>query len=583
VQIPSKIALAVLAAWLFLPLALGHAADGVEIFNVRDYGATGKKTDAAQKAIQSAIDACAAAGGGQVYLPPGDYTSGTLHLRSHVRLYLEAGATLFASLDPAVYDQPALLYGEGIENITIEGRGTIEGQAEYKWIENQRGAYPSPFDAKPVIPPLNVALEIERRSVQPGSHINWKNVPYFGHINYNTALAYEKARERGEPLMRSYPKGWPTHPEYPHMIQVIHCKDVRIAGLSILHSPSWTLNPINCERVTIDGLYIFTSLKYGVWADGIDPDGCKDVRIANCTIETGDDSIVFYSMNWHGPALPCENITVTNCRLTSASAAIKFCDGNMNSVRNVTIDNCVITESNRGIAFMVSDGGYVDNVVLSNLVIGTKRYDWFWWGDGDPIFFMIERRSESRGQPDKPGEPAAGSIRNVMIRNVIAHGQGSCVITGHPTSWLDNVSFENIRLFTSHDPASMYDKAVNALQFRYAKNLRLKDVEVNWQKPDWVNWRSALYFEDVSGLKLQGFTGGPAKLQSEVPAVILDKVDDATILNSRPRPGTRLFLKVTGANSQKIYVVGNDFHDVRTPYQVDSSVKPGAVTAINSY
>ena len=242
-----------------------------------------------------------------------------------------------------------------------------------------------------------------------------------------------------------------------------------------------------------------------------------------------------------------------------------------------------LEEENRGIAFMVSDGGYVDNVVLSNLVIGTKRYDWFWWGDGDPIFFMIERRSESRGQPDKPGEPAAGSIRNVMIRNVIAHGQGSCVITGHPTSWLDNVSFENIRLFTSHDPASMYDKAVNALQFRYAKNLRLKDVEVNWQKPDWVNWRSALYFEDVSGLKLQGFTGGPAKLQSEVPAVILDKVDDATILNSRPRPGTRLFLKVTGANSQKIYVVGNDFHDVRTPYQVDSSVKPGAVTAINSY
>ena len=60
----------------------------------------------------------------------------------------------------------------------------------------------------------------------------------------------------------------------------------------------------------------------------------------------------------------------------------------MNCVRNVTVDNCVITGSNRGIAFMVYDGGYVENVVMSNLVINTHRFDWFWWGDGDPIYFI---------------------------------------------------------------------------------------------------------------------------------------------------------------------------------------------------
>ena len=112
--------------------------------------------------------------------------------------------------------------------------------------------------------------------------------------------------------------------------------------------------------MVIDGVYIRSSLKDGVWADGIDPDGCKDVRISNCTIETGDDALVFYSMNWFGPALPCENITVTNCRLSSASSAVKFCDGNMNAVRRVTIDNCVITDSNRGLAFMDFDGGEVE-------------------------------------------------------------------------------------------------------------------------------------------------------------------------------------------------------------------------------
>jgi hypothetical protein len=257
-------------------------------------------------------------------------------------------------------------------------------------------------------------------------------------------------------------------PGTPHMIVLFRCKDVRISGLSFLHSPSWNIYPYACERLTIDGIHMYTSLHDGVWADGIDPDGCKDLRISNCTIETGDDAIVFYSTNSWGPALPCENITVTNCRLTSASSGVKFCDGNMNCVRNVTVDNCVIIGSNRGIAFMVAQGGYVSNVVLSNLVIDTHRYDWFWWGDGDPIHFMIERGSEKLGQPDKPGEPPAGSIRNVIIRNVIAHGQGSCVITGHPTSWLENISLENIRLFISTNPSSLYDKAVNAVQFRYA-------------------------------------------------------------------------------------------------------------------
>src|SRR5271157_3642488 len=116
-----------------LPAPLLGAQANVAIFNVKNYGATGKKEDNAQKAIQKAVDACAQAGGGTVYLPPGEYTSGTIHLRSHVRLYVETGATLFASQDSAVFDKSALLYGEDLENISIEGRGTVDGQAEYEW------------------------------------------------------------------------------------------------------------------------------------------------------------------------------------------------------------------------------------------------------------------------------------------------------------------------------------------------------------------------------------------------------------------------------------------------------------------
>ncbi len=594
------VSITIMAVLISTFAVLARAGEPTATFNVRDYGATGKKDDNAQKAIQSAIDACAKAGGGRVYLPPGDYTSGTIFLRSHVRFYIEAGATLYTSKDRTAYSLPApytgteghgwlnsLFMGVDLEDVTIEGRGTVDGQAEYEWRAVEKKDMPYWSGAPTPIIPLDVQGEIERRTVQPGSKVVWDHQPYFGHITYNAVLAMEKAESRGEPLMRSFPEGHglnnPNHLWYPHLIVLLRCKDVRISDISLLRSPSWTIYPYACERLTIDGVYIYTSTKYGVWADGIDPDGCRDLRISNCTIETGDDSIVFYSTNAWGPALPCENITITNCRLTSASSGLKFCDGNMNCVRNVTVDNCVITGSNRGVAFMVAQGGYVSNVVLSNLVINTHRYDWFWWGDGDPIHFMIERGNEKLGQPDKPGELPAGSIRNVIIRNVIAHGQGSCVIIGHPTSWLDNISLENFRLFISTDPAALYDKAVNAMQFRYAKNLRLQDIEVTWEKPEWVNWQSALYFEDVAGLELQGFAGGPAKPLTDDPAVVMDKVENATILNAAPRPGTQVFLKVKGANSREIYITGSELHGVMTPYQLEPGVKPGAVKAVNNF
>ncbi|MBZ5564733.1 MAG: right-handed parallel beta-helix repeat-containing protein [Acidobacteriia bacterium] len=539
-----KLRLTKMLAWAGLALSLTlmapwlRAESSAPVFNVRNYGATGQKPDNATSAIQKAVDACAKAGGGTVFLPAGEYTSGIIRLRSHVRLYLDAGATLFASTDPAAFDKPALLYGEDLQNIAIEGRGTVDGQAEYMWKQND----------------LN---------------------DYF--IRDNQLMM----ESLGKPTMRSFPMGYPTRTMYPHLVQLLRCKDIKITGLRFLHSPSWTINAYGCERWTIDGIYIYSDQKYGVWADGIDPDGCKDVIIANSTIETGDDAIVFYSMNWYGPALPCENITITNCRLSSASSALKFCDGNMNCVRNVVVDNCIITGANRGIAFMVYDGGYVDNVILSNLVVNTKRYDWFWWGNGDPIYFVIRRRSENEGKPPKPGEPPAGSIRNVIIRNVIAHGKGSCLITGHPESWLQNISMENVRFFLSTDPEAPYDRSVNAMYFRYARDLKLRDVEVTWEKPELSKWQSVLYFQDVEGLKLDGFAGEPAK--KAFPTVILEQVEGATICNSLARPGTQTFVSVKGAKSRGIYLVGNELHDAGTPYRLEAGANAGSVKLLGNF
>lgn len=496
--------------------ALALAAQPV--FNVKDYGATGRKQDNARRALQEAIDACGRAGGGTVYVPPGEYTTGQLHLRSGVRLYVEAGATLFASLDGREFDPPpksALLYGEDLHDIAIEGRGTLDGQASYQWRLNDFTDY--------YIRPNQLLMEAA-----------------------------------GKPLLRSFPSGFGKETVYPRLVLLLRCQDVRIRGLKFVRSRSWTINPYACRRLVIDGVYISSSQKDGVWADGIDPDGCQDVRISNSTIETGDDALVFYSADIWGPALPTENVTVTNCRLSSSSSAIKFCDGNSNAIRHVTIDNIVITNSNRGLAFMVFDGGVVEDVVISNVTIQTRRFDWFWWGDGDPIHFNIKRRSEVDGTR-REKEPPAGVIRNVSISNVIAHGTGTSAINGHPDSWLDGIRLENVRLFVSHDPQAPYENTGSALTLRNARNFTMKDVEIRWEKPESPTWKAGLQVDNVTDLLLDG-VAAPTR-------VTMTDVTNVTVRHSQAPE-----FHVSGARSRRIRLL-----DAEGKLTTGSDVAKGAI------
>ena len=242
------------ACVLFLSSAYLQAA-GAE-FNVRDYGATGNKAENAKQSIQRAIDACAAAGGGTVLLPAGSYSSGTLHLRSHVRLYLDSGATLYSIKDKSAFDQDSLIFADGAENITVEGRGTIDGQGAYEWRLN----------------------DFEDDYIRPN---------------------LEQMQAAGKPPLRAFPK----KDQFGKLFLLLRCHDVRIAGLNRSIRRSWTIHPYACERLGHRRrLHPYQPDSEAVWADGIDPDGCKDVRIANCTIETGDDAIVFYSDELVRPA-----------------------------------------------------------------------------------------------------------------------------------------------------------------------------------------------------------------------------------------------------------------------------------------
>ena len=498
-------------------LCVAASASAQRVFNVRDYGATGRKSDDARPAIQKAIDACGKVGGGRVYLPPGEYTSGQLHLRSGVRLYVESGATLYASLDGHQYDdakKAALLYGEDLHDIAIEGGGTLDGQASYEWRLN----------------------EITDHYILPNQR---------------------RMEAAGKPLMRSFPAGFGKETVYPRMVLLIRATDVRIAGLKFIRSRSWTINPYACKHLVIDGIYIYSAQKEAVWADGIDPDGCQDVRIANCTIETGDDAICFYSTPIWGPVLPTENVTVINCRLSSSSAAIKFCDGNSKAVRHVAISNVIITNSNRGLAFMVFDGGIVEDVVIDNVVIDCRRFDWFWWGEGDPIHFNIKRRSEIDGRT-YDNEPKAGVIRNVTISNVIAHGQGTSAINGHPDSWLNGIRFNHVLLFVSHGNDAPYEDTAAAMTLRYARDVAMNDVEIRWEDPHAATWRSGLLANNVQDFQLENARIDAAP-GSEQPALRLADAGEVLIRQSRV-PSIDI-----AANSKGVRLVDTDAKTTTDP------------------
>jgi polygalacturonase len=502
------------------PLALA-------IYNVRDYGATGQKADNAQSAIQQAIDACAAAGGGMVYVPPGEYTTGTLHLRTHVRFYVEAGATLYASKDPAHFDKRAFFYAEDVHHISLEGQGVIDGQAEYFW----------------------KAME----------HRDWYIYP-------NQLLA----EQNGVSLERAFP----TDNSIGNLVHFVRCQDVDIFNLSFLHSPSWTMHLWGCERLVIDGVYVYTTQRSGVWADGIDPDGCKDLRISNCTIETGDDALVFYSTDIYGPARPCENITVTNCRLSSSSSGLKFCDGIMNACRNVTIDNCVVTGSNRGIAFMMFAGGIIENVIISNCTVECKRFDWFWWGDGDPIHFNLIQYSDIDPTRDAAKEKAPGIIRNVILSNIIARGPGPNKIHGHKDSWLENITFDNVRLTVTADPESPWRKGQHALAIDNVRNFKLKDVEITWEAPALDHWQSAISLENGADVTLDGVSARQGLDAPNAPAVVLTNINNAVVRDCTAQPGTAAFLHIADAATQDVVVVNNDFRQAKTAFTAAPGASP---------
>lgn len=437
--------------------------------NVLDFGAVGDGTADDTAAVQAAIDAQAAEGGGRVIVPSNKtFRCGTVQLRTGIELHLEPQATLQASPDEALYTvrrqtgglsdgnpeedaEPSIMFitAEGCTDISITGRGTIDGGGRFFIEEDLGGIY---------------------------------------------AMAHIR----------------------PYTIFLVGCERVTIRDVQIFDGAYWTVRLSGCVSALIDSVTIRNDLKLPN-NDGIDIDACQRVRIANCDIVTADDGICIKCCKESAHFGACSDITVTGCTIVSRSAAICLGSEIATPIRNVVVTACVVSDSHRGLALKLSEPGGVENVLFSDIVIETRFFDSRFWGCGEPIYAT-----------SYPWRGGSGTARNIRFHNILARSENGALIRAEEPGKLSGFVFSDVRIEIdrwSGEPGGFWDlqphpararieHATNAIHLERVEDVRLTNCEVAWAQN--VDARAddldqALATVEVEGLLLQNFRGEHAR------------------------------------------------------------------------
>ncbi|GJM98432.1 hypothetical protein PR202_ga15446 [Eleusine coracana subsp. coracana] len=307
----------VLLAVVALQLLLLPAAWSSRVFSVVDYGAAGDGFRYDTTAIQAAVDACAAVGGGRVLLPaPGDYLTATVHLRSGVVLEVAPGARLLGGTRqedyPAESGRWYVVLAENTTGAGVMGGGEINGQS-----------------AAFVVTPN------EKKNIM----VSW---------NATGDCQGDECR--------------------PRLVGFIDSKDVKIHDITLNQPAYWCLHLVRCDNSVIHNVSIF-----GDWNtpnnDGIDITDSNNTVITDCHIDTGDDAICPKSSD-----RPVYNLTATNCWIRTKSCAIKFGSASYFNFEKLFFDNITIVDSHRGLGMQIRDGGNVSDVVFSNIKMSTRNW-----------------------------------------------------------------------------------------------------------------------------------------------------------------------------------------------------------------
>lgn len=487
--------------------------------DVRRYGAKGDGTALDTGAIQSAIDACSHSGGGTVLFPAGTYRSGTLDLKSHVTLQLEAGATLrgsasladYPSRIPALrsytdtYTEKSLIYAENIENIAICGQGAIDGQGS-------------------------------------GFHGPYKVRPY---------------------LMR-----------------FVNCRDVSVTGITIRDSPMWVQHYLACERVDIRGITVHSRVNQN--NDGIDIDSCAAVRISDCDIWSGDDAIVLKAtldrvcrdvvvsnciLSSACNALKLgtesnggfENIAFSNCTIREtrlAGLAIEMVDGGL--LDRITVTNLAMN----GVGTPIF-------VRLGN------RARPFVEGGAQPPMGSLRNVSISNLQADVCGKTgcAIAGLPGHRIENLSLDNIRLSFVGGGKAADARRTVPEQADRYPEH---SMFG-ALPAYGFycRHASNVRFRNIETTFTHDD---ERPGLLCDDVEDLEIADSAFATAA-ESDA-AIRLLQVQDAFIHGCRTHGPVGSWLRVAGDRCRSIRMQGNFLTTAKRAIEKSAEVPDNAIEEV---
>lgn len=426
------------------------------------------------KAVQAAIDVCAAQGGGVVHLPPGKYVSGPLFLKNGVELHLEAGATIMMSRDSNDWPRGvrALVNANGATNIAVTGRGTFDGAAEWEYLP-ARGQDPE------------------------------------------IAAEQEIARQAGVEMKRYYRTG--AVQKYLFVLQ--NSENIRFEGVTIKNAPLWNIRLQDCNRVWIRGIHLYSDLERGVNSDGIDIVSTSNVFISDSIIATADDAICLKTTGFGGQNTPnvrtTENIVVNNCILTSSSTPMNLGTETYADIRNVVFSNIIVRNSNKVFGINVQDGATVSDIRFVNITFETQRRHWNWWGSAEVMKFVLKKRTANS---------RLGRIQNITIDGAQGVARGTSLVAGHSERPLENIVISNLRVKML--PEDRPDqRATHSLVFQKVNHLTLRNIEVEWESERTEpKWGSALVLRDISDLVLEGFRAKAAPPAGQAPAVVEENV-----------------------------------------------------------
>lgn len=508
----------ILLVFIFMNIFQQNASAKDFIFNVVDYGAKGDGISLDTKAIQSAIND-AGLDGGRVVLPPGTYLSGTIFMKSNITLEITEGAVLLGSTN--ISDYPDTVPSFNSYNDVFLTQSLIYGDK------------------------LNNVL-ITGSGTIDGQGSSFKVI---------TKVKPERYRNR------------------PFVIRFIECKNILIENVKMKNSAMWMQHYLACDYLTVRGIKVYNHANQN--NDMIDIDGCRNVIVSDCFGDTDDDALTFKSTSGRIN----ENITVTNCVLSSHVNAIKFGTETIGGFRNITISGIIIKPSEKeetifgtskgigGIILEIVDGGIMDGISISDV-----RMD----GVQTPLFLRLGNRG--RTIRENMEKPSPGIMRNISISNVSALNAGTIgsSIHGIPGHLVENVFLSNINIAYSgggiledaekileekeedYPESSMFGKLpAYGFYVRHAKNISLNNVSFTYENAD---LRPSLACSDVEEITVSGLKA-EAGINAE-SLIDFENVRSATISYSKSLTETRKFVNLKGQKNVKIKLIGNDLTNI---------------------